>query len=147
MRMMIMAGGTGGHVIPALAVAKDLLSKGVEVSWIGTPEGMEASLVRSENIQFDSIDIKGLRKSGVARKLLMPFMLTKAMLQSLAILMRRRPNAVLGMGGFVSVPGALASFLLRKPLVIHEQNAVAGSANGKDATICGKGYRPAKTIF
>lgn len=129
MRMMIMAGGTGGHVIPALAVARDLLSKGVEVCWIGTPQGLESNLVKEEQIQFDSIDIKGLRKSGIGRKLAMPFIMAKALIQSLRILMQRRPNAILGMGGFVSGPGGLVAALLRLPIVLHEQNTVAGLTN------------------
>ena len=128
-RMVIMAGGTGGHVIPALAVAAELTSRNVDVSWIGSREGLESRLVPDAGIEFDPIDIKGLRKSGIVRKLLMPFMLVKAMFQTFGVLRRRKPDAVLGMGGFVSGPGGLVSAILRIPLILHEQNSVAGMTN------------------
>jgi UDP-N-acetylglucosamine--N-acetylmuramyl-(pentapeptide) pyrophosphoryl-undecaprenol N-acetylglucosamine transferase len=126
---MIMAGGTGGHVIPALAVSRELMGQGIEVCWIGTRQGLEARLVPAAEITFDPIDIKGLRKSGLIRKILMPFMLLKAMLQTLYIILKRKPKAVLGMGGFVSGPGGLVAAALRIPLVVHEQNSVAGLTN------------------
>ena len=128
-RMVIMAGGTGGHVIPALAVAAELTNRNVDVSWIGSRDGLESKLVPDAGIEFDPIDIKGLRKSGIIRKLLMPFMLIKAMFQTFGILRKRKPDAVLGMGGFVSGPGGLVSAILRIPLVLHEQNSVAGMTN------------------
>ncbi|WP_423907579.1 undecaprenyldiphospho-muramoylpentapeptide beta-N-acetylglucosaminyltransferase [Candidatus Spongiihabitans sp.] len=127
--MMIMAGGTGGHVIPALAVAKELMHQGVEVSWIGTRQGLEARLVTEASITFDPINIKGLRKSGVMRKILMPFMLVKAIVQTLYVILKRRPKAILAMGGFVSGPGGLVAAALRLPIVLHEQNSVAGLTN------------------
>jgi len=128
-RIMIMAGGTGGHVIPALAVSRELIGQGIDVCWIGTRQGLEARLVTAANITFDPIDIRGLRKSGMARKIMTPFMLVKAMLQTLYIILKRKPKAVLGMGGFVSGPGGLVVTALRLPLVIHEQNSVAGLTN------------------
>lgn len=128
-RMMIMAGGTGGHVMPALAVASVLLRENIEISWIGTRDGLEATLVPEANIDFDEIDIKGLRRSGIVRKLLMPFMLLKAMIQTLAVIRSRNPDAVLGMGGFVSAPGGLVAALIRLPVILHEQNSVAGLTN------------------
>ncbi len=128
-KMMIMAGGTGGHVIPALAVASELLRRNIEISWIGTRDGLEATLVPEAEIEFDEIDIKGLRRSGLARKLLMPFMLLKAMVQTLGLIRCRKPDAVLGMGGFVSAPGGLVAAMLRLPVVLHEQNSVAGLTN------------------
>ncbi len=128
-RIIVMAGGTGGHVIPALAVAKELIAQGVDVSWIGTRQGLEARLVVDAGIDFDSIDIKGLRKSGMTRKILLPFILLKAIVQTVCILLKRRPKAVLGMGGFVSGPGGLAAAALRLPIVLHEQNSVAGLTN------------------
>ena len=127
--MMIMAGGTGGHVIPALAVARELRDRGVDVSWIGTPQGLESRLVPGAGIEFDAIDIKGLRKSGLLRALAMPFMLVKAMFQTLGLIRNRRPDAVLGMGGFVSGPGGLVAAMMRIPLVLHEQNSAAGLTN------------------
>lgn len=128
-RMMIMAGGTGGHIIPALAVAKALMQQGVEVSWIGNRQSLEARLVAEANIPFDAIDIKGLRQSGLLRKIFMPFMLAKAILQMLYIILKRKPKAILAMGGFVSGPGGLVAAALRLPLVLHEQNSVAGLTN------------------
>ena len=126
---MIMAGGTGGHVMPALAVAKQLQRRGMEVSWVGNEDGLEARLVPECGIELDFIHIKGLRQSGFKRKLMMPFMLLQACVQALIIILKRRPDVMLGMGGFVSGPGGLMAGLLRKPLVIHEQNAVAGLTN------------------
>lgn len=127
--LMIMAGGTGGHVIPALSVARELSRRNVEVSWIGSHEGLEARLVPGAGIPFDTIAIRGMRKSGVARKLYMPFMLCRAMLQVWRIVRRRKPDAFLGMGGFVSGPGGLVAILLGLPLILHEQNSVAGLTN------------------
>ena len=128
-RLMIMAGGTGGHVIPALAVARSLKNNGVEVCWMGSEGGLETQLIPDAGIELDVIKIKGLRKSGFIRKLMMPLMLIQACFQALIIILRQKPDALLGMGGFVSGPGGLIAGLLRKPLIIHEQNAVAGLTN------------------
>jgi len=128
-RVLIMAGGTGGHVVPALAVAEALRAAGAGVSWLGTAAGVEAELVPKAGIALDCIRIKGLRGSGVARAAVMPVMLTVALAQAVAVLRRRRPRVVLGMGGFASGPGGLAAALLGRPLVIHEQNCVAGLTN------------------
>lgn len=128
-RMMIMAGGTGGHVIPALAVAKALSAQGVEVSWIGSRQGLEARLVTEANIIFDTIDIKGLRNSGVVRKILLPFMLAKSIVQVLCVILKRKPKAILAMGGFVSGPGGIVAAALQLPIVLHEQNSVVGLTN------------------
>lgn len=128
-RVMIMAGGTGGHVFPGLAVAERLRAEGVEVLWLGTRQGLEARLVPNAGIPLETIAITGLRGKGLVGWLLLPFRLLLAMLQSLIVIMRFRPMAVLGMGGFVAGPGALVTWLLRKPLLIHEQNAVAGMTN------------------
>ena len=128
-RMMVMAGGTGGHVMPALAVARCLRERGVEVRWMGSVDGLEGRLVPADGFALDSIRIRGLRRSGLVRKLIMPFMLAMACFQALLILLRRRPDVLLGMGGFVSGPGGLMAGILGKPLVLHEQNAVAGMTN------------------
>jgi len=128
-RVLIMAGGTGGHVFPALAVAEELLSRDMEISWLGTRRGIEARLVPARDIPIYYIGVAGLRGTGLARKLRAPFDLLRAVLQSLAVLWRVKPQAVLGLGGFASGPGGVAAWLLRKPLVIHEQNAVAGTTN------------------
>ena len=128
-RLMVMAGGTGGHVMPALAVAEKLRDHGVEISWMGNAEGLEAKLVPAAGFPLEYIKIKGLRKSGWRRKFAMPFMLVHACIQALGIIRRRQPDVLLGMGGFVSGPGGLMAGLLGKPLLLHEQNAVAGMTN------------------
>ncbi|MFO7604085.1 MAG: undecaprenyldiphospho-muramoylpentapeptide beta-N-acetylglucosaminyltransferase, partial [Gammaproteobacteria bacterium] len=127
--IMIMAGGTGGHIFPALAVAHELRQQGHRVTWLGTPHGMEARLVPQAGYAMEYISIQGLRGHGVARWLLAPFKLLGAILQALRILSRQRPHVVLGMGGFVAGPGGVASWLWRCPLVIHEQNAAPGLTN------------------
>lgn len=138
LRVMIMAGGTGGHVFPALAVADELRARGVEVFWLGTRNGLEAELVPKAGIEIEWITISGLRGKGVLGWFLAPFRLIRALFQSLEVIMRRRPMAVLGMGGFASGPGGLMTWLLRKPLVIHEQNAVAGLTNKLLARVAGR---------
>ncbi len=124
-----MAGGTGGHVYPALAVARALQARSREVVWLGTETGLEARIVPSAGIDIEWISIKGLRRKGVLALLIAPFQIGWALLQSLGVILRRRPAAVLGMGGFVSGPGGVAAWLTRRPLVIHEQNAAAGMTN------------------
>ncbi len=128
-RVLIMAGGTGGHVFPALAVADELRARGVEVVWLGTRAGLEADIVPAAGIAMEWITIRGLRGKGWLSWLLAPLRIGVAMVQTLIVIMQRRPMAVLGMGGFVTGPGGLVSWLLRKPLLIHEQNAVAGMTN------------------
>lgn len=136
-RILVMAGGTGGHVMPALAVAECLRAHGVEVLWMGTADGIEAKLAPRAGFELRLIHIKGLRKSGALRALVMPFMLAWAMLQALWIMLWHWPDGVLGMGGFVSGPGGLVAGLLRRPLVVHEQNAVAGLTNRHLARFAG----------
>jgi UDP-N-acetylglucosamine--N-acetylmuramyl-(pentapeptide) pyrophosphoryl-undecaprenol N-acetylglucosamine transferase len=128
-RVMIMAGGTGGHVFPALAVAEELRARGCDVSWLGTPDSFEARTVPQHGFALDTIDAQRLRGQGLAGKLLAPLHLLRAMLQARRILRLRRPQVLLGMGGFASGPGGLVGRLLRLPLVIHEQNAVPGLTN------------------
>ena len=127
--VLIMAGGTGGHVIPALSVARELLSHGVHVEWLGTRAGIEARLVPAANIPINWINITGLRGKSAATLLLAPFRLCAAVFQAISVIRRLQPDAVLGMGGFASGPGGLAAWLMRKRLVIHEQNAIAGMTN------------------
>ncbi|MDG4554031.1 MAG: undecaprenyldiphospho-muramoylpentapeptide beta-N-acetylglucosaminyltransferase [Candidatus Competibacter sp.] len=127
--VLIMAGGTGGHVFPALAVAEWLRERGVSVIWMGTRHGLEATLVPKAGIPIEWIGVAGLRGKGVRRLLALPFMLGRALWQAGAILRRLRPLVVLGMGGFASGPGGLAARVLGIPLVVHEQNAVAGLTN------------------
>lgn len=127
--VLIMAGGTGGHVFPGLACARELQRRGMTVSWLGTQAGIEAKLVPQAGIDLQFIDVKGVRGKGVARLLVAPLMLVKAVLQALSVMRRVKPDCVLGMGGFVAAPGGIAARLLRTPLVIHEQNSVAGTTN------------------
>ena len=128
-RVLIMAGGTGGHIFPALAVADAMRERGVEVSWMGTRRGLEAEVVPAAGFEIDFISISGVRGKRLQGWLLAPFKMAVAMVQATRILLQRRPGVVLGMGGFVTGPGGVASWLLRKPLVIHEQNAIPGVTN------------------
>ena len=127
--VMILAGGTGGHVYPALAVAERLRREGVPVVWMGTRRGLEARVVPAAGFEIAWVDVRGLRGKRWTGVVAAPLMLARALLQALAAVRRRRPRAVLGMGGYVSGPGAVAAWLLRRPLLIHEQNAVAGTTN------------------
>lgn len=127
--IMIMAGGTGGHVFPALAVAEILMARNQRVLWLGTRRGLEASLVPARGIDIEWISIAGIRGKGPAAWLTAPFKIVWAVVQALGILLRRRPGAVLGLGGFVAGPGGIAAWLTRRPLLVHEQNAVAGTTN------------------
>lgn len=127
--VLIMAGGTGGHVFPALAVARSLRDKGHRVIWMGTRKGMEAEIVPQAGFDMEYISIGGLRGKGMATLLLAPFKLAQACLQAARIVLRLKPVVVLGVGGFVTGPGGLMSWMLGRPLVIHEQNAIAGLTN------------------
>lgn len=127
--ILVLAGGTGGHVYPALAVAEALMQQSREIVWLGTHAGLESRVVPAAGIAMEWISVKGLRGKGPGELLLAPFRLMLALAQSLRVILKHRPAAVLGMGGFVSGPGGLAAWLMRKPLVIHEQNAIAGLTN------------------
>lgn len=127
--ILIMAGGTGGHVFPALALARLLRAASHEVIWLGTRAGIEARLIPAENIAIEWLSMSGLRGKGAATTLLAPFILLQSIWQALGVMRRRRPRLVVGFGGFVTGPGGVAAWLTRRPLVIHEQNAVAGYAN------------------
>ncbi|HEY4127828.1 MAG TPA: undecaprenyldiphospho-muramoylpentapeptide beta-N-acetylglucosaminyltransferase [Gammaproteobacteria bacterium] len=127
--IVIMAGGTGGHVFPALAVADVLRAKGHAVTWIGTRQGLEARVVPAAGIPMEWIDVGGVRGKGAATLLKSPFVLSRALMQALAIFRRLKPDAALGMGGFASGPGGVAARLAGCPLVLHEQNAVPGVTN------------------
>jgi UDP-N-acetylglucosamine--N-acetylmuramyl-(pentapeptide) pyrophosphoryl-undecaprenol N-acetylglucosamine transferase len=127
--IMIMAGGTGGHVFPGLAVAAELRARHSEVVWLGTQRGLEARLVPQHGIDIEWITIAGVRGRGLGAWLSAPVRVAAAVAQALAAMRRRRPAAVLGLGGFVSGPGGLAAWLTRRPLLIHEQNSVAGTTN------------------
>lgn len=161
-RVVVMAGGTGGHVFPALAVADQMRRIGADVSWLGTRLGLEARLVPERGFPMDWIRVEGLRGTGIKRWLAAPWLLVKALAQALQVLRRRRPGAVLGMGGFVSGPGGVVARLLGIPLVVHEQNRIPGLTNlwlsriatrvfeafpgsfppGRGAEACGNPVRP-----
>ncbi|MDA0804040.1 MAG: undecaprenyldiphospho-muramoylpentapeptide beta-N-acetylglucosaminyltransferase [Proteobacteria bacterium] len=128
-RVLIMAAGTGGHVFPALAIARQLETRGVKIDWLGTPDGMEGKLLKGTGYEFHQIAAKGLKGKGLSRLLSAPWMLMRSLWQSLVIINRLKPDCVLGMGGYVSGPGGVAARLLRRKLYLHEQNAVVGLTN------------------
>ncbi|NTS76587.1 undecaprenyldiphospho-muramoylpentapeptide beta-N-acetylglucosaminyltransferase [Catenovulum sp. SM1970] len=128
-RALIMAGGTGGHIFPGLALADELSSQGWEILWLGTAERMEAQLVPNHGYPIKFIDIKGVRNKGLLRKLLTPFMVIHAVWQGIQLIRQFDPNVVVGFGGYAALPGGIAAKLLAKKLVIHEQNAAAGLTN------------------
>jgi UDP-N-acetylglucosamine--N-acetylmuramyl-(pentapeptide) pyrophosphoryl-undecaprenol N-acetylglucosamine transferase len=136
--ILIMAGGTGGHVFPALAVALALRARSREVVWLGTRRGLEARVVPAAGFPIEWVTVSGLRGKGLVSWLTAPLRLLVALAQSLSIIRRRRPAAVLGMGGFVTGPGGVAAWLTRRPLVIHEQNAIAGMSNRLLARFAGE---------
>ena len=127
--ILVMAGGTGGHIFPGLAVAEFLHTRGWQVAWLGNASGMEYRLVPSRGFAFEAVNFGGLRGKGLLTKLMLPFNLARACLQSWQIIRRLKPSVVLGMGGYITFPGGLMSALLKRPLVLHEANSVAGSAN------------------
>lgn len=127
--VLIMAGGTGGHVFPALALARALREHSYDVVWLGTRLGIEARVVPAEQIPIEWISIGGLRGKDLATLLAAPLRLVRALWQCLGVMRRHRPMVVVGLGGFVTGPGGIAAWLSRRPLVIHEQNAIAGFTN------------------
>lgn len=127
--LLVMAGGTGGHVFPALAVAKNLRDRGVEVVWLGTRTGLEAKTIPAAGFDIEWINIRGARGQGIFGWLRTPFLLLTAVVQTIGVVLRRRPGAFLGMGGFVAGPGGVVAWLLRRPLLIHEANSLAGLTN------------------
>lgn len=128
-KVLVMAGGTGGHVYPGLATAGVLSEQGVTVEWLGSERGIENELVPAAGFPLHTISVTGLRGKGIASLLLAPFKLLKACLQAKAVLQKVKPNAVLGMGGFASGPGGLAAKLMGIPVLVHEQNAIPGMTN------------------
>lgn len=127
--LMVMAGGTGGHVYPAIAVSDYLQAKGWRIVWLTTEGGMENRLIKNKPYSKAMITMQGVRGKGLMGWLLLPFKLTLAFKQSVSVVLKYQPNVVLGMGGFAAFPGGIMARMLRKPLVIHEQNSVAGLTN------------------
>jgi UDP-N-acetylglucosamine--N-acetylmuramyl-(pentapeptide) pyrophosphoryl-undecaprenol N-acetylglucosamine transferase len=129
--VLIMAGGTGGHIFPGLAVADELRSRGVPVAWLGAKGGMETRVVPAHGLDLHTVAVGGLRGKGIAARLMAPLMLARALFTSLKVLRKLRPRCVLSMGGYVAGPAGVAARLAGIPLVVHEQNAVAGFTNRK----------------
>jgi UDP-N-acetylglucosamine--N-acetylmuramyl-(pentapeptide) pyrophosphoryl-undecaprenol N-acetylglucosamine transferase len=128
-KIMITAGGTGGHIFPGLAVAQSFLQQGDAVVWVGTQQGLETKLVPTENIPLLTIAMQGVRGKGVVRLLKAPWLIARSVLAARKLIKQESPDVVLGMGGYVSGPVGIAARLCNVPLVIHEQNAIAGMAN------------------
>lgn len=127
--ILVMAGGTGGHIFPGIAVAEELVKKGWKVHWLGTAERMEAEIVPKNGYPISFINIAGIRNKGWQTWLKTPFKILQSVMQSIQVLKEVKPDVVLGMGGYASAPGGVAAWLLGIPLVLHEQNAVAGMTN------------------
>ena len=126
---LIMAGGTGGHIFPGLAVAQALRARGFAVHWLGAPGSMEERLVVPQGFAFEAVDFSGVRGKGLGTLARLPGRLLRALVQARAVLRRVQPGVVVGLGGYISFPGGLMAALARTPLVLHEQNSVAGMAN------------------
>jgi UDP-N-acetylglucosamine--N-acetylmuramyl-(pentapeptide) pyrophosphoryl-undecaprenol N-acetylglucosamine transferase len=137
-RIVIMAGGTGGHIFPALAVAQFLQTQGWQVSWLGTKAGLESRVIPENGIEIDWLSVSGVRGKGILSKVSAIFKLAKSCAEARKILKQRKPDVILGMGGFVAAPGGLMARMLRIPLIIHEQNRVVGTTNRLLAKIATK---------
>ena len=144
---LIMAGGTGGHIFPGLAVAQALLDKGWRVHWLGAPGSMESRLVPPRGIPLETIDFSGVRGKGLRTLVLLPLRLLKAFWQSIQVVRRVQPQVVVGLGGYITFPGGLMSVLLGKPLVLHEQNSVAGMANKVLAVVASRVFTAFPNVF
>lgn len=125
----IMAGGTGGHIVPGLAVAEILRERGLQVRWLGNPQRMEGRLVQAAGIEMIPVRFAGVRGKGLVQKIKAPFTLMASVIKLLLEVLRGRPGVVLGMGGYVSFPGGIVAWMTRVPVVLHEQNAIAGMSN------------------
>jgi UDP-N-acetylglucosamine--N-acetylmuramyl-(pentapeptide) pyrophosphoryl-undecaprenol N-acetylglucosamine transferase len=137
---LVMAGGTGGHIFPGLAVAEALRARGWDVHWLGAPDSMESQLVPPRGFPLEPVAFGGVRGKGLKTLVLLPFKLLRAFWQSLQVVRRVRPNVVVGLGGYITFPGGMMSVLLGKPLVLHEQNSVAGMANKVLAGVADRVY-------
>ena len=145
--VLIMAAGTGGHVFPALSIAQKLQEQNIQTEWMGTHQGMENRLLEGTGIQIHAVSAQGLKGKGIARLIAAPFMLAQALIQSMRILSKVQPDCVLGMGGFVSGPGGLATKLMGRKLVIHEQNSVPGFTNKLLAKIANQVFEAFPNTF
>ncbi len=136
--LMVMAGGTGGHIYPGIAVAEAMRDRGWNIVWLGNPDGMEARLVPQQGYEMAWLNFSALRGKGLVRKLMLPVNLLRGFSQALRALRKTRPDVVLGMGGYVTFPGGMMAALLARPLVVHEQNSVAGLANKVLASVANR---------
>jgi UDP-N-acetylglucosamine--N-acetylmuramyl-(pentapeptide) pyrophosphoryl-undecaprenol N-acetylglucosamine transferase len=144
---LVMAGGTGGHIFPGLAVAEALREKGWRVHWLGAPGSMESRLVPPRGFPLETIDFGGVRGKGVITLALLPLRLLRAFWQALSVVRRVRPDVVLGLGGYISFPGGMMAVLAGKPLVLHEQNSVAGMANKVLASVADRIFTAFPGVF
>jgi len=135
---LVMAGGTGGHIFPGLAVAHALREQGWRVHWLGAPGSMEERLVPPQGFPLETIDFAGVRGKGLLTLALLPLSLLKAFAQALSVVRRVKPDVVIGLGGYISFPGGMMAVLAGKPLILHEQNSVAGMANKVLASVADK---------
>ncbi|MES2975089.1 MAG: undecaprenyldiphospho-muramoylpentapeptide beta-N-acetylglucosaminyltransferase [Pseudomonadota bacterium] len=144
---LVMAGGTGGHIFPGLAVADALRDKGWRVHWLGAPGSMEAQIVPPRGFAFETIDFSGVRGKGLTTLVLLPLRLLNAFWQAIQVVRRVKPDVVVGLGGYISFPGGMMSVLLGKPLVLHEQNSVAGMANKVLAGVADRVFTAFPRVF
>jgi UDP-N-acetylglucosamine--N-acetylmuramyl-(pentapeptide) pyrophosphoryl-undecaprenol N-acetylglucosamine transferase len=142
-----MAGGTGGHIFPGLAVAQALLEKGWRVHWLGAPDSMESRLVPTRGIPLELVEFSGVRGKGLGTLLRLPLRLLRACIQSARVMRRIQPDVVLGLGGYISMPGGLVAALMGKPLVLHEQNSVAGMSNKVLALVAKRVFTAFPNVF
>ncbi|MCD2511163.1 undecaprenyldiphospho-muramoylpentapeptide beta-N-acetylglucosaminyltransferase [Comamonas endophytica] len=144
---LVMAGGTGGHIFPGLAVAHALRERGWQVHWLGAPGSMESRLVPPQGFTLETIDFSGVRGKGLLTLALLPLRLLKAFWQALAVVRRVKPDVVVGLGGYISFPGGMMAVLAGKPLVLHEQNSVAGMANRVMAGVADRVFTAFPKVF
>ncbi|MET1113608.1 MAG: undecaprenyldiphospho-muramoylpentapeptide beta-N-acetylglucosaminyltransferase [Comamonas sp.] len=144
---LIMAGGTGGHIFPGLAVAQALRERGWQVHWLGAPGSMESRLVPAQGFTLETIDFSGVRGKGLVTLALLPLRLLRAFWQALAVVRRVKPDVVVGLGGYISFPGGMMAVLAGKPLVLHEQNSVAGMANRVMAGVADRVFTAFPKVF
>ncbi len=144
---LVMAGGTGGHIFPGLAVAEALREKGWQVHWLGGPGSMESRLVPPRGFAFEQIDFSGVRGKGLVTLALLPLRLLKAFWQSIGVIRRVKPDVVVGLGGYITFPAGMMAVLLGKPLILHEQNSVAGMANKVLAEVADRVFTTFPGVF
>lgn len=144
---LIMAGGTGGHIFPGLAVAEELRSRGWRVHWLGAPDSMESRIVPQHGFALELIDFSGVRGKGVLTLALLPLRLLRAFWQALQVVRRVKPDVVVGLGGYITFPGGMMGVLCGKPLVLHEQNSVAGMANRVLAGVADRVFTAFPDVF